>query len=384
MMDQRLNYINRLLASYSAGDFDKRLPLSERLDDTDALISGLHMLAEELKAVTISRNYFNNIFNTVSEMIVVLTAKGEIELVNEAVCNGLGYRSKALIGRRVDVLTGESGPSLFGQLKRQRGPDGLVRIWNRSFLSSEGRALPVEITARVLAGHEVRGRSHILLTAKDITTRLSLENRMLRAVIDAQEQERQRLARDLHDGLGQQLTAVKFLVGAVVRECAPFPFREKLQAANESLLDVLGLMRGLCYNLMPKTLDDFGLVQAVRELAVQAERAGMIRLVVEEGRGFLSLSRALEIDLFRVIQEFMANAVRHGEATFMLVRLEGRGQEVEVRLKENGKGFEPALVQGSGMGLRNMHSRIRSHEGEFVLNSSLGKGTEVRIRLAVN
>ena len=382
-MDNRLRHIHKLLASYSAGDFDRRLPISKHLDETDAVIGGLHMLAEELKAVTISRDYFNNIFNTVSEMALVLTAGGMIEDLNEAVCDRLGYLRDGLIGRRVDVLTEDVRPSLFQQLRRRRGPDGLVRIWNRSFLTAQGEAFPVEITARVLAGSGARGRHGILVTARDIASRLSMENRLLRAMIDAQELERQRLSRDLHDGLGQQLSAVKFLVGAVVKESVSSPLREKLQAANESLVDLLGMMREICYNLMPKSLDDFGLVQAVRELAAQTEKAGLMRVVVEEGRGFPTLARALEVDLFRVIQEFMANGIRHGEATHLLVRLEVKGREVEVRLKENGKGFEPALVQGTGMGLRNMHARIKSHDGVFRLESSPGKGTAARISVGI-
>jgi len=384
MMEKRLKEIHTLLASYSAGRFEKRLALSDKLDDTDALISGLHMLAEELKSMTISRDYFNNIFNTVSEMVVVLTAGGAIEDVNKAVSDRMGYLKKGLVGRSVDVLTGNTRPSLFRQLRRQQGPEGLVRIWNRSFLSMDGRAFPVDITARILVGRGSRGQGAILLTAKDITMQLASENKLLRAVITAQEQERGRLARDLHDGLTQQLSAVKFLVSVAAMECEAPPLRDKLQAANESLFDILGMMRGVCYNLMPKSLEDFGLVQAVREMAVRVQTAGIMRVVIEEARCFPVMDKALEIDLFRVIQEFMANGIRHGEASFMSVRFEGKGQEAEVRLKENGKGFEPALVQGHGMGIRNMHSRIRSHEGEFLLSSSPGKGTEARIRLTVN
>lgn len=382
-MNQRVINIQRLVASYSAGDFGKRIALSENLDETDAVISALHMLGEELAALTVSRDYFNNIFNTVSEMVLVLTAKGEIEELNKAVCDRLGYLKSGLIGRRVEVLTGDGKPSLFRQIRKQPGPDGLVRIWNRSFVTTIGDRLPVELVARVLPGAGVRGRGSILLTAKDMGPRQAAENRLLRAVIDAQEQERQRLARDLHDGLGQQLSAVKFLVSTAARECASPGLREKLQAANESLFDVLALTRRVCRNLMPPSLEDFGLIETVRELGQQLEQAGIMRVSVEVGRDFPELPRPLQIDLYRVVQEFVSNAVRHGEATYLQVRFAGRGEEVEVRLRDNGKGFDPVQVQGNGMGLRNMHSRIRSHQGVFLLESWPGKGTEVRVRLGI-
>lgn len=379
MMDHRLKYIDRLLASYSAGDFDKRLPLSEGLDDTDAVISGLHMLAEEVKAVTISRDHFNTIFNSVSEMVFVVTGKGLMEELNRAAWERLGFPYGGLVGRPVDVLTGSVRPSLFRQVRRMQGPEGLVRVWDRSFLTARGETFPVEITASRLAGR--KGQGAMLLTAKDIGPRLAAENRLLRAVIDAQEQERLRLARDVHDGMGQQLSAVKFLVSVAVAECVAPDLRDKLQAAKEALADVIALTGNICYNLVPRTLEDFGLRETVRELAGRLERSGRIRMVVEEARGFPALSRALEIDLFRVIQEFVNNSIRHGEATYMLVRFQGDADGVEVRLKENGKGFDPALVQGAGMGLRNMYSRIRSHQGEFRLVSGPGKGTEAMIRV---
>lgn len=380
-MNQRLVNIQRLVTAYSAGDFTRRVALSDNLDETDAVISVLHMLGEELAALTVSRDYFNNIFNTVSEMVLVLTARGVIEELNKAVCDRLGYLKAGLVGRSVEVLTGESVPLLFRQIRKDPGPDGLVRVWDRSFVTAAGDAFPVEIVARVLPGPGVRGRGPILLTAKDVGPQQAAERRLLRAVIDAQEQERQRLARDLHDGLGQQLSAVKFLVSTAARECVSPNLGDLLRAANESLVDVLALTRRVCRNLMPPSLEDFGLVETVRELGLQLEQSGIMRVSVEVGRGFPELPRPLQIDLYRVIQEFVGNSIRHGEATFLQVGFAAREREVEVRLRDNGKGFDPVQVQGTGMGLRNMHSRIRSHQGVFLLESWPGKGTRARVRI---
>ena len=376
--------MERLLSSFAEGDFGRRLQLSDRLDETDAVISMLHMLGEELQGVTISRNYFNSIFNSVSEMMLVLSAKGVIEDLNTAVCERLGYVKKGLIGRPVDVLTGEVRPSMLQQIRAGKGPDGRAKIWNLSFLTAKGDTFPVELTARHLAGHGTKGRDTILVSAQDIGPRLAAEGLRLRSVIDGQEEERMRLARDLHDDLGQQLAAAKFLVAAAVNECADPHLRERLRAANESLLDISAWLNRACYQLMPATLGDFGLVQAVRELGEKVERTRIMRVIVVEGREFPSLPLAVQIDLFRVIQEFMNNGLRHGEATCMHVRFGGRGSDLEVGLKENGKGFDPGLVMGSSGGLRNMHARIRSHGGQFLLTSKPGRGTTARIRITVN
>lgn len=382
-MDRRIKYLDRLLAAYASGDFDKRLKLSDRLDDTDAVFSAFHMLAEELKAVTISRDYFNVIFDAVGDMIFVLSEKGLIEDLNAAACDRLGYVKKGLIGRMVDVLAGETRPPLWSLLRSRRGVGGKVGIWDRSLLTAGGMLVPVEMTARPLPFRGTKGNKSVLLMAKDIGPRLAEENRMLRAVIEAQEVERMRLARDLHDGLGQQLTAACFLVGVAIKESVLAPTQEKLQATLELLLDVSTFTQGVRNNLVSKTLADFGLVPATMELAQRMERAGVLRVRVEEPRGLPAIDPTLETDIFRVIQEFMGNAIKHGQATLMQIRFRSVGTDMEVRLKENGKGFELARVQGAGNGLRNMYSRIRSHEGVFLLRSLPGKGTEAMIRVAI-
>lgn len=376
--------IRRLVAAYSAGDFSRRIAVSDDLDDTDAVISALHMLGEELAAMTVSRDYFTDIFDAMSEMALVITPQGNIEQLNKAVTERLGYAKAGLIGRPVDLLAGDGGVSLARQIRKDPGPDGLVRVWERSFLTARGDLLPVEIVVRPLPGQGARGKGPVLLTAKDMGPRQAVENRLLRAMIDAQEQERGRLARDLHDGLGQQLSAIKFLVGTAVNECKEPELRAKLQAANESLLDVLAQARRLCRNLMPPSLEEFGLVEAVRDLGAQLEQARVLRVSIEVGRELPELSRPLQIDLYRVIQEFVANAVRHAEATWLEVRFSGKGGVLEVRLRDNGKGFDSVAAQGVGMGLRNMHSRIRSHRGQFFLKSEPGRGTEVRVRVQGN
>lgn len=376
-MEVRRNHIDRLLAAFSVGDFDPPLRLSERLDDSDAVTSLVYMLGEELKTVTVSRDRFNDILDSVSDMVLVVSAGGLIEDLNAVVCRRLGYLKKGLVGLPVEVLTGGAKPSLLRQLRTGRGPGGQVRIWNRSFLTVGGETFPVEIRARPLEATTMKGRASILVTARDT-------GGLLRAVMEGQEEERMRLARDLHDGLGQQLAGLKFLISMVAKETEGTQLGTRLQAAGESIVDMMRMMNGICYNLMPRTLEDFGMVEAVSELGERVERMGMMRVMVKVDGGLPVLPRPLQVDLFRVIQEFMSNSMRHGEATVMQVFFGARGRELEIRLVDNGRGFDPARVEGGGTGIRNMESRVLLHGGVFVLTSKPGRGTEGRIRMTVN
>src|SRR5215203_571116 len=103
-MDNRFKKINRLLSEYSLGNFDKKLRISPRMDEVDAFIVGVNMLGDEFKEKTISRDYFNNIFNSVSDMVFVLDKEGRIQNFNDSVTNHLDYALGALKGNPISCL----------------------------------------------------------------------------------------------------------------------------------------------------------------------------------------------------------------------------------------------------------------------------------------
>jgi PAS domain S-box-containing protein len=352
--------------------------------ELSAVYSSLYSILNGRLGFTMIEEYYRDILNLVPEMVLLLSRKGEIRAVNKATSEWLNYLDGDLVGRSVVELRGENWPSFFRQLKGHSGAGESVRLWDWCFLTSQGIGSPVEIISGLLEGKRGTHDRGILLVARDTSCLGHDERRLLRIVNETREQERIRIARDLHDGLGQELSGVKFIISAMARESGDSAQRQKLDAAIESLVDMLSVVRGICFNLMPGVLEEFGLVRAVRELAEHVMRSGMLRVIVKVGKGFPWVPKAMKIDVFRVIQEFMNNAIRHGQATYLEVNLGGRGPVIDVGLRENGKGFEPELVSGSGSGLRNMYFRIRSHGGTFLLNSSPGNGSEVKVRLVIN
>jgi PAS domain-containing protein len=100
-MDKRLNEISFQLSEFSLGNFKKRIDISQKQDEVDAIISGINMLGEELEAITISRNYFTNIFNSVSDMVFILNSKGKIKDANRSAEQQLNYEPGSLIGKKL-------------------------------------------------------------------------------------------------------------------------------------------------------------------------------------------------------------------------------------------------------------------------------------------
>ena len=383
-MDKRIHKINKLLTEYSLGKFDNRLELSGQLDDIDAFITGVNMLGEELKDTTIRRNYFYNILNSVSDMVFVLGRSGKIEEVNKSGCEQLECNKESITGSFLDQWQEPGRTSLFTYILQQLegGKSSVIR--DSFFLSSTGKRIPVHIFASYLTA-EMKKKGSILVTAKDITLQIQSENLLLRAIIDTQEKERQRLAKDLHDSLGQQISAIKFYISATADATEDQRNRDILEKSNEALMKVLADMRNICFNLMPKTLEEFGLLKAIEELCNQPAYATKIHFVNDFSATFPPLSQHIEIDIFRVVQEFINNAIQHGKADKIWMKFHNSRGGIRIILKDNGLGFDILEVTDApGRGLQNVKSRIKSHNGEVKIRSELGRGTEFLLTIPLN
>ena len=379
-MDKRLKEISSQLSEYSLGRFNKKMKISTRLDEVDAVISGINMLGEELRAATISRNYFNNIFDSVSDMVFVLNNKGIIEDTNKQVETQLKFERGILKGKSINCFLKRNiynFKNIASQLKRNNSP--ITK--EGSLQTSEGCLIPVRMNISYFL--EEQKKQLILLTASDITFQIKTENLIIRAIIDTQEKERKRLAKDLHDSLAQQLSAIKFYISTAAELTKNQKQKAILCESNKALMQVLTDMRSICFNLMPKTLEEFGLVNAVREFCNHLIYPKKPKFIIKQRNSLPDFSSELKIDLYRVIQEFITNAIKHGEASKIIVSLGYHENLLKVKLMDNGKGFEREH-SAKGMGLRNVQSRVKSHDGTLHIVSNIGKGTFYEILIPLN
>jgi signal transduction histidine kinase len=209
---------------------------------------------------------------------------------------------------------------------------------------------------------------------------------LFQQLMHVQEQERRQLARDLHDEIGQALTAVKMNLQTLQRSGGSAASASPL---DDSLTIIDGIMhhvRDLALDLRPSLLDDLGLVSAVRwYVSRQAERAGWTADVAAEE----SLSRLppdLAIACYRLVQEAVTNAMRHAKASHISVSLQRQDDDLDIRIRDDGTGFDVLAVQSrvsqrQSLGLLGMEERVRLLDGRLVIDSHPGKGTEVRVRI---
>lgn len=204
------------------------------------------------------------------------------------------------------------------------------------------------------------------------------------SLLEGQEEERRRLARELHDGIGQMLTGLKLHT----EQLGSAPFTEKQRRTYDELRrllhETIDSTRTVAYNLMPSVLSDFGVAAALRLLAEQTAKSSGIA-VEFSGTEPLRLDDSVETGLYRIAQEALHNAVKHAGAGRIVLGLERKHGAVLLTIEDDGRGFDARRKRGKslGSGLRNMRTRAELLDGSLKISSEPDRGTRVLVKLPV-
>jgi two-component system NarL family sensor kinase len=227
----------------------------------------------------------------------------------------------------------------------------------------------------------------VLLILRLLTQQLNRaakeRERLLRSAIDASDAERRRIARDLHDGVVQELAGTAFSVSALARDTdASASSRATLQNASVALRDSLKALRSLLAEIHPPELHPEGLPAALDDLIAPAEAAGIQASVSIDGVDSASDAEAALV--WRVAQEAVRNAIRHSGATTLAVTVRGNGEKLALAVVDDGSGFDPDnVVDPDRYGLRGLRSLVRDVGGELEVISAPGEGTTVRMEVDI-
>lgn len=215
--------------------------------------------------------------------------------------------------------------------------------------------------------------------------KLAHQQELLNSILFTQENERKRIAKDLHDDIGSKLNVALLHMHRLrkFRE-EPEKFGQTIGEINQMLHTTVDTTRRISHELLPPTLENFGLEQAIKELSESYEQSGMLAIEFEANTGGRRLpSQMAELNLFRVIQELIKNSVKHGEAQKIRIQLDFLASHLSLQYQDDGKGFEPDKIEKKGLGLNNLESRINMIDGQMQLQSTLGQGVEVSIQAPI-
>jgi PAS domain S-box-containing protein len=197
---------------------------------------------------------------------------------------------------------------------------------------------------------------------------------------NVREEERAAIAREIHDELGQQLTAIKLDVSWLDRRITGDPVvKERINGVLTMLTEMIHSIRRISTQLRPSILDDLGLVEALRWQVRDFQKRTGIPIEFECSEEALKLDPAVTTGLFRIFQESLTNVARHSEATAVLARLFVEEDRLILTIMDNGKGFDPAAAKKKKtLGLLGMKERMLMMKGTYDIDSQPGRGTQLR------
>lgn len=205
-------------------------------------------------------------------------------------------------------------------------------------------------------------------------------------ILEAQEEERKRLSREIHDGPAQMLANVMMrseLIERVYRERSPEEALHEIRDLRKMVRSALYEVRRIIYDLRPMALDDLGLVPTLRKYLATIEEYnnGCPKITFFSMGQEKRLPSKLEVALFRLVQESVTNALKHAEASEIQVKMEMKEQHALVTVRDNGKGFNQAEKKENSFGLIGMKERVDLLHGELNITSKIGEGTLVVIKV---
>jgi len=205
----------------------------------------------------------------------------------------------------------------------------------------------------------------------------------LKAVLDGQENERRRIARELHDGVGQTLAGIKLNWESISETMKTHEKYTKLETLSTMLDGAAGEVRTISHQMMPKELEQFGLVAALDSMLQKSFSNNEIRFKFEHLGLEDRLPSRIELSLFRISQELVSNALKHAEAKQIDLQLLHRNNFCVLMVSDDGKGFEKGSVHSRGIGLMNIESRVQSISGNLNIESKPDEGTTFTIRIPI-
>ena len=273
--------------------------------------------------------------------------------------------------------------------------------------TKSGKKLWLDIS--IIPIHPSSNKQSILVLCSDITERMqnqkkveqltlqNYEERMKQKqvqaglIVESQEEERKRIAKDIHDGIGQMLTALRFNIESINLSNKE-KTKEKIEYLKNLTSDLIKGVRTATFNLTPPELGDHGIFPALQKMTLELSKlTGKNILFENKAEENIRFDSLAETNIYRVTQEAVNNAIKYADANYILVTINHKNNLLSVVIDDDGKGFDPSILKkppknssDGGMGVFFMKERISYINGRLFINSTLGEGTRVTINYNLN
>jgi PAS domain S-box-containing protein len=350
-----------------------------RKDGRPWFIHGVGFDITELKrieeALQEERNVVSAILHTVGALVVVLDPQGRIVRFNRACELVSGYSYAEVRGKYFwDLCVMPEEAERFKIAVEQLREDHSAKEYETPWMARDGARRLIAWSSTILPG-ENGSPAFIIATGIDITERKRLE----KAILEISAEEQRRIGQDLHDGLGQLLTGIAFMSKAQEQKLSEKGLAEAAEAARIVRLvnEAINKTRELAHGLLPVVSDAQGLTSALKRWAAEVEDLFRISCRLQMSQPVLIHDSNMSTHLYRIAQEAVNNAIKHGQAKNITISLSASNGQGTLRIENDGVPIPEPLPDGSGMGMQIMHYRARMIGGSLKVRGGETRGIAI-------
>ena len=381
MLKSQEEELSNLLIEYAAGNYTVKGKLSEKQDEVDMIIQGINMLGEELMATNVSKDYFLSIYNAVTDLIIILDNNQNISDINSSVCSLFNIELNEVIGKSIYHIIGDK-KSTFSKFERIKDSSINSYTFEAEIDYNNIKIIGLLTSSKII--DRVNNKQGFLIKIKDITQAKKTEQRIIQTIVRTEQNEQKRMADDLHDSLAQEVAMAKLMVTnlEVYGEKNDQNFNRLIQTSKHILDEAITHIREICYNLMPSVLIKGNIEIALSEFVKKLNSQNIIRFHYKSEGNFDNLNSEIEIVIFRIVQEFINNSIKHSKAKNVTIVTKINGDNnFFIELKDDGVGFNLKKLKPNtdGRGINNLKTKVNAFEGEYSLTSKENEGTRLKI-----
>jgi len=304
--------------------------------------------------------------------MIAMDFEGKVALINPSALLYLGLESSDDIYLDTDIHSFISSRILKNKINS---------ILDDKISSFKLKA--VKIKNKYLNFNGIKLFDSLIIHINDVTESIILRDQATQSLIMGQEFERKRLSKEIHDGIGPALSTIKLHIESVNMKIENPILKAKLNDVISMIAETTNDIRQISHDLMPSSLIDFGLLTALSNLIKRLNNTESIIVRFESNLSDAILSKELEFNLFRIIQELLNNALKYSKCTEIQIQLNLFDGRLHLTFYDDGIGMDKDLI-GDGIGIKNIATRVKSFRGDFELDSELGHGVNCNIIIPLN
>ena len=320
---------------------------------------------------TLTTDQQSRLLDAIPVGFLVISCNNQVTFFNDAFLKEMGIENVS----DGQLAENESLKRLLSEVHTYRSQ----KLDSFSFVFDVSSSVQVRIKANV-------SQEDVILLVESTALSEDVKVTSVQAILEGQENERRRIGREIHDGLGPLVSYVRFSFDSLVEQINShkFPPSELLRNISETIDIVSEDLRSLSHRLVPRILDEFGLYSAFNNLISKLNESKKVS--IEFYTNIKSESRfddEIELNIYRCAQEVINNAIKYAKANHILVQIIQHKQSIILMVEDDGVGFVRSLLERNhqGIGLTNVETRVKLLEGEFNLDSEIGRGTVVSIEI---